>query len=96
MGASFRNTGEIEALAGCDKLTISPELFGRAGKDTRPLTRKLSPQTAKTTQERFNVNEAQFRWAMNEDSMANEKLSEGIRKFAVDQRLLEEMFKALL
>ncbi|MEN9465416.1 MAG: hypothetical protein RL217_1597 [Pseudomonadota bacterium] len=96
MGASFRNTGEIEALAGCDKLTISPELLAALEKDTSPLARQLSAQTTNATQGRFNVSEAQFRWAMNEDSMANEKLSDGIRKFAVDQRLLEEMFKALL
>lgn len=96
MGASFRNTGEIEALAGCDKLTISPELLAELEKDTGTLPRHLDPKTTNNTRERFSVNEAQFRWAMNEDSMATEKLSDGIRKFAVDQRLLEEMFKALL
>lgn len=96
MGASFRNIGEIEALAGCDKLTISPELLTQLHNDQQPLAQVLSPASCQAQQERFSVNEAEFRWSMNEDAMATEKLADGIRKFAVDQRLLEEQLKALL
>ncbi len=87
MGASFRNTGQIEALAGCDKLTISPELLAQLSEDHGPLKRVLSPdQVAKETV--LELDEAEFRWQMNEDAMATEKLAEGIRKFAADQRTL--------
>ncbi|MFY9180121.1 MAG: transaldolase [Venatoribacter sp.] len=96
MGASFRNTSELEALAGCDKLTISPELMLELEKDNSALSQQLSVAKATATYERFAVNEQDFRWSMNEDAMATEKLAEGIRKFAVDQRHLEDMLKALL
>lgn len=90
MGASFRNTGEIEALAGCDRLTISPELMAELAKDNGELVRKLSPGTLKGHFE-GPLSENQFRWQMNEDAMATEKLAEGIRKFAIDQAKLEDL-----
>jgi transaldolase len=91
MGASFRNTGEIEELAGCDFLTISPKLLGELQKDTKKLERKLSPQGGKKQEKVFYFNdEHKFRWDMNEDAMATEKLSEGIRNFAKDGIKLEE------
>lgn len=84
MGASFRNTGEIKALAGCDLLTISPKLLGELEASTEPLPRKLSPETAKAAPlERLELNEAKFRWLLNEDQMANDKLSDGDRKSVV-------------
>ncbi|KQT69902.1 MULTISPECIES: transaldolase [unclassified Aureimonas] len=83
MGASFRNVGEIEALAGCDRLTISPNLLAELDAATGPLERKLSPQTFSKV-EPVTVDEKTFRWMMNEDAMATEKLSEGIRSFAKD------------
>ncbi len=95
MGASFRNAGEIEALAGCDKLTISPELLTELEHGAGLLPRQLDPATA-SAGERFSVDEARFRWDMNEDAMATEKLADGIRRFAADQRLLEERLQALL
>ena len=92
MGASFRNTGEVLALAGCDRLTISPALLAELSQQQGELTvhlnddgKRISPPTPLT--------EADFRWALNEDAMATEKLSEGIRKFAVDQRKLEQLIK---
>lgn len=90
MGASFRNIGEIEQLAGCDRLTISPNLLEELRNDTATLERKLSPVT-ETTPAGEPISEQAFRWAMNEDAMATEKLAEGIRNFAVDQRKLEAM-----
>jgi len=91
MGASFRNTGEIEELAGCDFLTISPKLLGELQKDTKKLERKLSPQGGKKLDKVSYFNdEVKFRWDMNEDAMATEKLSEGIRNFAKDGIKLEE------
>jgi transaldolase len=93
MGASFRNTGQIEALAGCDRLTISPELLQQLADDQQPLARLLSPgQNAEPKQ---SLAEGQFRWAMNEDAMATEKLAEGIRLFARDQEKLEKLLTAL-
>jgi transaldolase len=83
MGASFRNAGEIEALAGCDRLTISPALLEELDKDTGTLERKLSPDNAKP-EPLQSLDEKTFRWLMNEDAMATEKLSEGIRQFAKD------------
>ena len=94
MGASFRNLGQIEALAGCDRLTISPDLIDKLAADTGKLERKLAPGNA--GEARLSLNEAQFRWLSNEDAMATEKLSEGIRKFAVDQRKLESLIQAQL
>ena len=90
MGASFRNAGEIEALAGCDRLTISPQLLDELNAAEGTLTRALSPDTVKA-EPHVSLDEKAFRWAMNEDAMATEKLADGIRKFAADQRTLEAL-----
>ena len=90
MGASFRNLGQIEALAGCDRLTISPDLINQLADSKGTLERQLSPE--QRGEEQIVLNEAAFRWAHNEDAMATEKLAEGIRAFAVDQRKLEALF----
>ena len=92
MGASFRNAGEIEALAGCDRLTISPALLDELDKDTGKLERKLLPETFKA-EPLQSLNEKQFRWMLNEDAMATEKLSEGIRAFAKDLTALRTMVR---
>jgi transaldolase len=92
MGASFRNIGQIEQLAGCDRLTISPELLQQLADDQQPLARLLSP--GKAVEAKQNLGESQFRWAMNEDAMATEKLAEGIRLFARDQEKLEKLLTA--
>ncbi|HBX56532.1 transaldolase [Pseudomonas sp. UBA2684] len=89
MGASFRNIGQIEQLAGCDRLTISPELLQQLADDQAPLPRKLNAETLGQAQ--HTLSESQFRWAMNEDAMATEKLAEGIRQFARDQEKLERL-----
>ncbi|WP_069383921.1 transaldolase [Halomonas caseinilytica] len=94
MGASFRNSGEILALAGCDRLTISPALLGELAETHAPLERQLTPLDAET-QVPEPQNEAEFRWALNEDAMATEKLAEGIRKFMDDQRKLETLLGEL-
>ena len=83
MGASFRNTGEIEGLAGCDRLTISPNLLEELEADQGKLERKLSPE-AFEPEPKVEMDEQTFRWMMNEDAMATEKLAEGIRNFAAD------------
>ena len=90
MGASFRNLGQIQALAGCDRLTISPDLLEQldAARDTLP--RRLSDDGTRTGRPPA-ISEPRFRWGMNEDAMASDKLAEGIRKFAVDQRELEKL-----
>ncbi|MEH6549991.1 MAG: transaldolase [Pseudomonadales bacterium] len=93
MGASFRNIGEIEQLAGCDRLTISPNLMAELEADNTLLARVLSPENNGEPIERPDVSEPAFRWAMNEDAMASEKLGEGIRAFAADQRKLEAILK---
>ena len=94
MGASFRNKGEILELAGCDLLTISPQLLGELAAGTEPVTRKLDPAAAATASiERVSFDEKSFRWALNEDQMATEKLSEGIRQFAADILKLEDLIK---
>jgi transaldolase len=92
MGASFRSVGEIEELAGCDFLTISPSLLEVLEHSNKTLERKLSPElaTRSTQQERVSFNEHSFRWGMNEDPMAIEKLAEGIRKFAADAAKLKK------
>lgn len=90
MGASFRNLGQIEELAGCDRLTISPELLEQLSKDLAPLERKLFEDSQ--GEERITLDEQSFRWAHNEDAMATEKLAEGIRAFAQDQEKLEKLF----
>jgi transaldolase len=95
MGASFRNIGEVLALAGCDRLTISPGLLEELSQQQGSLTVHLQ-DTGATAKETAALTEAEFRWALNEDAMATEKLSEGIRKFAVDQRKLETLIQAQL
>jgi transaldolase len=85
MGASFRNKGEIVELAGCDALTISPNLLGELRASTEPIERKLSPAWAnERPAEKLELNEAKFRWLLNENAMATEKLAEGIRLFNAD------------
>jgi transaldolase len=96
MGASFRSAGEVEALAGCDRLTISPAILGELDKSEGTLVRKLSPENPGKAPALPNVDEASFRWAMNEDPMATEKLSEGIRQFAADLRKLHEVIGSKL
>lgn len=91
MGASFRNTGEIEALAGCDRLTISPALLEDLAGDRGALTRQLSPDSTGDPVERCELDERAFRYAVNADAMATEKLAEGIRLFAADQVKLEKL-----
>ncbi|EJT86179.1 transaldolase B [Pseudomonas putida S11] len=89
MGASFRNIGQIEQLAGCDRLTISPELLQQLSDDQGDLPQVLKPGNAGEAKQQLN--ESQFRWAMNEDAMGTEKLAEGIRQFARDQEKLEKL-----
>jgi len=92
MGASFRNTGEIEALAGCDRLTIAPALLEQLANDDGTLPRQLDPATAgKAGVDRLSADEASFRFQLNEDAMATEKLAEGIRAFAKDLGALKAM-----
>ncbi len=90
MGASFRNTGEIEALAGCDRLTISPQLLGELEADQGKLERVLSPNNTGDAIAKLQENEAQFRLGLNDDAMATEKLAQGIRGFVADQIGLEK------
>ena len=90
MGASFRNSDEIRALAGCDLLTIAPALMAELAAASAPLQRMLDPRTAMELGEaKAAPTEAAFRWQMNEDAMATEKLAEGIRKFAEDTQKLQ-------
>ncbi len=97
MGASFRNVGEIQELAGCDLLTISPQLLGELQKNTTPLTRKLSPELAKESKlEKLDVSEKRFRWLLNENQMATEKTAEGVRLFNADAMKLEAFIAAKL
>jgi transaldolase len=91
MGASFRNAGEIEALAGCDRLTISPALLDELAKAEGELPRKLSPASAADAPARMELDEKSFRFLLNEDAMATEKLSEGIRLFVKDLRALRTL-----
>jgi transaldolase len=96
MGASFRNIGQVLALAGCDLLTISPDLLAQLMAQDPPVTCALDPAQARTldlAEVRFD--EAGFRFALNEDAMATEKLAEGIRAFVVDARKLEDLMKAV-
>jgi len=94
MGASFRNTGQIEALAGCDRLTISPDLLQKLSEDDGDLTRALVAGPATGTAE--PLPETAFRWEMNEDAMATDKLAEGIRNFHADSLKLERLIEARL
>jgi len=92
MGASFRNLGQIEQLAGCDRLTISPDLLQQLDEQDGELKRVLQPGAV--SEARVHLEEADFRWALNEDAMATEKLAEGIRLFARDQEKLEALLAA--
>ncbi len=97
MGASFRNQGEIESLAGCDRLTIAPALLDTLAKDQGTLVRQLDAATAaKQGGDKLASDEASFRFALNEDAMATEKLAEGIRSFAKDLRSLRAMVQTKL
>ena len=91
MGASFRNVGEIEALAGCDYLTIGPSYLEELRNDEGTLERSLSSDNLGVAQDKLSLNEQTFRWMQNEDAMATEKLAQGIRAFAVDQVKLENL-----
>jgi transaldolase len=92
MGASFRNAGEIEALAGCDRLTISPQLLDELASDSGNLPRRLEPAAAaRTAPAKMSLDEKTFRFMLNQDAMATEKLSEGIRAFSRDLRALREL-----
>jgi transaldolase len=93
MGASFRNTGEIEQLAGCDRLTISPDLMEQLAADTGNLPKMLDADNVVCEEAKLDLNEAAFRWLHNEDAMATEKLAEGIRNFTRDQEKLEALLK---
>jgi transaldolase len=96
MGASFRNIGQITSLAGCDLLTISPELLAQLQASEAPLERALDPAAAKSADvHAVTYNEASFRFAFNEDAMASDKLAEGIRTFAADAVKLEKLIEGL-
>ena len=94
MGASFRNAGEIEALAGCDRLTISPALLEELNADQEHLPRQLSPTGASSTEPKSAPAESVFRYDLNADAMATEKLAEGIRNFVADQVKLEQLISS--
>jgi transaldolase len=97
MGASFRNTGQILELAGCDCLTISPELMEELAKSNEPVERKLSPEKAKSANiEKLRLDEKTFRWMLNDNAMAYEKTGEGIRRFAADVVKLEKFVASKL
>ena len=96
MGASFRNTGQIVALAGCDLLTISPELLAALQSSSEPITRALDAAAARAAElPAVHYDEPQFRWALNQDAMATEKLAEGIRSFAADAVKLDHLIEGL-
>jgi len=90
MGASFRNIGEILELAGCDRLTISPGLMQELDASAEPVKRMLADDGTRSAREP-SLGEAAFRWQLNEDAMASEKLAEGIRNFTADQLKLEAL-----
>ena len=97
MGASFRNTGQILELAGCDCLTISPELMEVLAKSTEPVERKLTAEKAKSAKiDKMQLDEKKFRWMLNDNAMAYEKTGEGIRKFAADVVKLEKFVASKL
>jgi transaldolase len=96
MGASFRNVGQILALAGCDLLTISPELLAALQASDVQVPRRLDPvRAAQADLTPVSLDERAFRWALNEDAMATEKLAEGIRAFAADALKLDRMIEGL-
>jgi transaldolase len=91
MGASFRKVEQITRLAGCDLLTISPDLLDKMAKTDGTITPGLTPEKAKASEgERIHLDEKSFRWMHNQDAMAVDKLSEGIRNFYADARKLEQ------
>ena len=95
MGASFRNAGQIIALAGCDLLTIAPELLAQLAASDAPVQRCLDPEAARRVRlEPVRYDEAGFRYALNADAMATDKLAEGIRAFAADAARLEQLMQA--
>jgi len=97
MGASFRNVGQIRELAGCDALTISPELMKELSESTEPLERKLDPAKAKSAKiDKLELDEKKFRYLLNDNAMATEKTAEGIRKFAADVVKLEKFVASKL
>jgi transaldolase len=97
MGASFRNIGEIQALAGCDLLTISPSLLQQLQASSEPLARRLDPaEAAKAGAEKISLNESDFRFLYNEDAMAVEKTADGIRKFSADIVKLEKLVASMM
>ena len=96
MGASFRNVGEIEALAGCDYLTIGPNYLEELRSDDSQLIKQLSVDDTGEPQAKLSLAEKEFRWMLNEDAMATEKLAQGIRAFAVDQVKLEQLIEPKL
>ena len=98
MGASFRNTGQIEALAGCDRLTISPDLLTKLAEDEGDLPRVMSASSGEQTgvAEPEPISETTFRWEMNQDAMATEKLAEGIRSFHANSLKLERIIEERL
>lgn len=95
MGASFRNISEIQELAGCDRLTIAPALMQELEDNQDSLPVKLDSTAAKSPQGKLSLSESEFRWMMNEDAMATEKLAQGIRNFAADQIKLEKLLAAV-
>jgi len=96
MGASFRKTGQILALAGCDLLTIAPDLLQKLSSSDAPVERRLSPQSASRLQiQKIALDEKAFRWEHNQDAMATDKLAEGIRRFDADARKLEKLVTSL-
>ncbi len=97
MGASFRNVGQITELAGCDLLTISPDLLQKLADSDATVERKLTPEAAKAADiERLTIDEKTYRWRLNEDPMATDKLADGIRKFAADIVKLEKIIAGLI
>jgi len=97
MGASFRNAGQIRELAGCDLLTISPELMKELSESFEAIERKLDPEKAKSAKiDKLDLDEKKFRWLLNENAMATEKTAEGIRKFAADVVKLEKFVASKL
>ncbi|HEX7262459.1 MAG TPA: transaldolase, partial [Luteolibacter sp.] len=97
MGASFRNKGEILALAGCDLLTISPGLLGELQASDEPITARLTAEeAAASTQEKVSLTESDFRFLFNEDAMATEKTAHGIRAFSADIVKLEKLIESML
>jgi transaldolase len=97
MGASFRNTGQILELVGCDCLTISPELMEELAKSNESVERKLIPEKAKSANiEKLQLDEKKFRWMLNDNAMAYEKTGEGIRRFATDVVKLEKFVASKL